>query len=152
MRLNSERYSYRNDPAIADFSDDHLITVMDAHCSLCARGARWISRNDRGDKFRIISLQSPLGHALMLHYGMNPDDPLSWLYLEQGRAYSSLDAMIRVGTQLGGIWRGLSVMRILPRPLQDFLYGVVARNRYRLGQSLTLCEMPDPDVQRRLLK
>ena len=88
----------------------------------------------------------------MSHYGMDADDPLSWLYLEGGEAFSSLDAVIRVATKLGGIWRGLSVLRILPRRLQDIAYGFVARNRYRLGQSLTLCEMPDPEVKRRLLQ
>ena len=151
MHLRTKQYSYRADPDVPDFPDTFLITVMDSQCSLCAKGARWIAAHDKTDKFRIITLQSDLGIALMRHYQMDPSDPLSWLYLENGQAFSSLDALIRVGNKLGGIWRGLSVLRLFPRKIQDYLDGLVARNRYRLGQSLTLCNMPDPNVQRRLL-
>lgn len=128
-----------------------MFTVMDAHCALCARGARWIARNDRAGAFTIIPVQSELGGALMRHYGLDPVDPVSWLYVEHGRAFTSLDALIRVGRRLGGVWRGLVVLRLLPRAVQDPLYRLVARNRYRLFGRADLCALPDPQVQKRLL-
>lgn len=128
-----------------------MFTVMDAHCALCARGARWIARNDRAGAFTIIPVQSELGGALMRHYGLDPADPVSWLYVEHGRAFTSLDALIRVGRRLGGVWRGLVVLRLLPRAVQDPLYRLVARNRYRLFGRADLCALPDPQVQKRLL-
>jgi predicted DCC family thiol-disulfide oxidoreductase YuxK len=36
--------------------------------------------------------------------------------------------------------------------VQDILYRAVARNRYRLFGSADLCTLPDPEVQKRLLK
>ncbi len=54
-------------------------------------------------------MQSALGRALLLHYDLDPDDPSSWLYVERGITFSSLDAVIRVGLQLGGIWRALTL-------------------------------------------
>ena len=84
MKLNTTTYSYRDDPDIPAFSDNGPVTVMDAHCAICARGARWIAHNDGKGEFRIVPLQSDLGNALMHHYGMDPGDPLSWLYLEEG--------------------------------------------------------------------
>ena len=110
-----------------DFSAGNVITVMDAGCSLCARG------------------------ALMKHYGLDPADPTSWLYLEEGRAYSSLDALIRVGRRLGGVWKGLCVLRILPTSLQNTIYCAVARNRYRIFGTTDLCMLPNAEVQKRLL-
>ncbi|WP_235862198.1 thiol-disulfide oxidoreductase DCC family protein [Roseovarius litorisediminis] len=116
------------------------------------RGARWIAHNDRRDEFRIIPMQSALGRALLLHYDLDPDDPSSWLYVERGIAFSSLDAVIRVGLQLGGIWRALTLLRIIPKGLQDRLYYFVARKRYRLSGHADLCTPPDPDVQHRLIR
>ena len=145
-------FSYRDDPAVPKFEAGTVLTVMDAQCALCARGARWIARNDRAGAFTIIPLQSEVGRALMVHYGLDPADPASWLYLEDGRAYSSLDAFIRVGRRLGGVWAGLAVLRIFPRRVQDVLYRAVARRRYRLFGSTDLCAMPDPEVQKRLLR
>lgn len=151
MRITALPYSYRSDPAVRTFPDAGSTTVMDAHCGLCARGARWIAHNDRDHRFRIIPLQSELGHALTRHYGLDPSDPSSWLYLEDGRAYSSLDAVIRVGQRLGGKWHALSLLRVLPSGLQDLLYRAIARNRYRLSGKADLCMLPDDEIQRRLI-
>jgi len=147
-------FSYLHDTSVPPFRTGGagaVFTVMDARCSLCARGATWIARHDKKQEFTIIPLQSDVGHALMLHYGLDPGDPVSWLYLEDGCAYSSLDAFIRVGQRLGGVWQGLYALRILPTPVQNILYRWVARNRYRLFGVTDLCTLPEPEVQKRLL-
>ena len=125
-------------------------TVMDAHCAICARGAAWIARNDRDAAFTIVPMQSDLGQRLLRHHGLDPLDPLSWLYLEGGQAFTALDATIRVGQRLGGRWRGLALLWLLPKALRDRLYRLVAGNRYRLFGRADLCAMPDPAVQKRL--
>jgi predicted DCC family thiol-disulfide oxidoreductase YuxK len=152
MKPFNQPYSWRDDATVPNFADQGSITVMDAQCGLCARGARWIARQDRAGEFRIVPLQSPLGAALMRHFNMDPEDPLSWLYLEDGRGYSSLDAMMRVGSRLGGVWRGLSALRLIPKPMRDVIYGSVARNRYRVMGRADLCNLPDPAVQARLMR
>ncbi|MBO9452570.1 DUF393 domain-containing protein [Tropicibacter sp. R16_0] len=128
------------------------VTVMDAQCALCARGAAWIARNDRTQEFLIVPMQSELGRTLLVQHGLDPDDPTSWLYLEQGHAHTSSDAIIRAGQKLGGRWQLLTVFRIIPRPVRDALYRMVARNRYRWFGQGDMCSMPDPDVQQRLFK
>jgi len=143
MPLDFDAFSYLSDPSVPAFSDAGPRTVMDAHCGLCSRGARWIARHDKRDEFRIIPLQSELGVALMRHYNLDPDDPLSWLYIEAGLAYTSLDAFIRVAARIGGVWNMVRVLRIVPVGLQDLAYGAVARNRYR--------NLPDAALQKRLL-
>ena len=152
MQLSSQRFSFRNDPAVPQFDAPDHFTVMDANCGLCARGAAWIARNDAQEKFRIVPVQSALGAALLRHYGMDPDDPLSWLYIEKGRAYTSLDAIVRVGRELGGIWKMLAIFNVLPRRAQDYLYGIIARNRYRFLGRKSFCDIPDPRIQSRVLR
>jgi len=152
MLLVREPYSYRQDMLVPEFQGGPVFTVMDAQCSLCARGAVWIARHDTAQEFVIIPVQSDVGAALIRHYGLDPSDPMSWLFIENGRAYSSLDALIRVGGRLGGVWKGLSVLRVLPIFLQDILYRFVARNRYRFFGSTDLCDLPNAEVQKRLLQ
>ena len=152
VHFSSAPFSFLDDPSVPKFDAPEYFTVMDANCGLCARGAAWIARNDADEKFRIVPVQSALGAALLRHYGMDPEDPLSWLYIENGRARTSLDAIIRVGRQFGGIWKMLAVFNVLPRSVQDSLYGVVARNRYRFLGRKSFCDMPDPEIQARLLR
>lgn len=151
MYFKSDPFSHRLDARVPEFADGGLVCVMDARCALCARGAAWIARNDRADAFKIVPLQSDLGDALMRHYEMDPADPTSWLFLEEGHAYSSLDALMRVGVRLGGIWKGLTALRIIPKKVRDMMYRAVARNRYRMFGAADLCALPDPEVQKRLL-
>lgn len=152
MHLNHGPYSFLKDSSVPEFPSGNVFTVMDARCSLCARGAAWIAHNDKKQEFMIIPMQSETGIALMRHYGLDPNNPTSWLFVEDGLAYSSLDAFIRAGRRLGGVWRMFGALNILPISLRDAMYSVVARNRYRLFGTTDLCALPDADVQKRLLK
>lgn len=152
MRPLSEAYSWRTDDGVPDFPDTGSLTVMDATCGLCARGAKWIARHDDAGAFRIIPVQSELGAGLLRHFAMRPEDPTSWLYLESGYGYSALDATIMVGRKLGGAWRAFDALRLIPKAQRDAVYRIVARNRYKVMGRADLCAMPDPDVQIRLLR
>ncbi|PWJ13860.1 thiol-disulfide oxidoreductase DCC family protein [Jannaschia seohaensis] len=145
------RYSYRDDPSVPDFEDGGPIAVMDGECTLCSWGARMIARLDRTAAFRICPLQSATGTALARHYGLDPGDPETWLLLDEGQAWSGMDAIIRIGQRLGGVGRLASGMRVLPRPAREWVYRRIARNRYRLGRS-DMCALPDPALRARLLQ
>ncbi|MGB5344583.1 MAG: DCC1-like thiol-disulfide oxidoreductase family protein [Woeseia sp.] len=152
METSKSNYSFLTDASVPKFVPPTHFTVMDATCGFCAKGAAWIAGNDQARKFRIIPMQSELGSALMRHYGLDPADPSSWLYVRKGEPFTSMDAVIRVGQDLGGIWRVLGALRILPNKVLDGLYGLIARNRYRLMGRTDLCEVADPEVQKRLLR
>lgn len=146
-----EPWSYRHDPSVPAFDDSGPVTFMDGDCVLCTAGARLIARFDRNDAFRICPVQSPTGRAVLRHYGLEPDDPDSWLYLADGRAHTSLDGMIRAGARIGGPGWLLQPLRLLPRAAQDWLYRRIARNRYRLFGRTSMCSVPDPRLRARLI-
>ena len=145
------RHSYRNDPAVPAFDDSAPVAVMDGDCVLCTAGARLIDRFDRSGRIRICPSDSVLGRALLDHYGFDPDDPESWLLLVDGRAHSSMDAWIRAAALVGGLGHALIVLRVLPRPVQDWLYRRVARNRYAIFGRTDMCAMAGPGLRRRLI-
>jgi len=43
-------------------------------------------------------------------------------------------------------------LRLLPRTVQDWLYRIVARNRYRLFGRTNMCAIPDPGLLARLIE
>jgi predicted DCC family thiol-disulfide oxidoreductase YuxK len=152
MKLSAcEAYSYRQDNAVPEFEDAGPIVFMDGNCVLCTRGARLIARLDHAGEFRICPIQTVLGQSILRHYGIAPDNPESWLYLVDGRAYTSLDAIVRAGARMGGWGRLVSPFGLLPRAVQDWLYGRVARNRYALFGRTDMCAVPDPRLRKRLM-
>ncbi len=149
-------YSYQAIPDLPPFGQaldqDRVLLVMDGDCALCSGAARRIAALDRRNRIRITPAQSALGRALLAHYDLAPDDPTSWLMIRNGQAWGSLDAMIRLGALLHPLLWVLNVARILPVPLQDWLYARLARNRYRLFGRDDLCAMPSPALKRRLVE
>lgn len=147
-----DAYSYRSDPDVPAFEDSAPIAVMDAECAVCTRGARLIHRLDRTGTIRICPVQTPLGAALMAHSGLAPDDPASWLYLEDGEIFEGAEAVLRIAARMGGAARFALILRLVPRALREGAYRVIARNRYRLFGRADMCAFPDPDFQARLLR
>lgn len=127
------------------------IAVMDATCALCSFGARMIHRLDRAGTIRICPVQSPLGQALLLQHGISGSDPESWLFIADGRVWTDFDAMAEVGIRAGRWGRVLGGLRLIPKPLRDWLYRRVARNRYALFGRGDICAIPDPAFRARLI-
>ena len=144
-------YSFRNDQTVPEFDETRIVLVMDGNCAICSGAARRITRWDQKDQVRIATVTSPLGSSLLAHYGLNPEDPASWLMIRDGRAYVSFDAMLRLGGTLKPAFRVFNLFRILPRPAQDWLYARLARNRYALFGHDDLCALPDDALRHRLV-
>jgi predicted DCC family thiol-disulfide oxidoreductase YuxK len=149
--LNRVAHSYREDSGVPPFDDRGPIVFMDGECALCSGAARVIARLDRQGEFRICPVQSELGEAILRHYGLDFRNPDSWIYLADGQAYASLDAVIAAGTRLGGMAQLLRIFPILPEPARDWLYRRIARNRYAIFGREQMCLIPDAALKRRLL-
>ncbi|HEU4378766.1 MAG TPA: DCC1-like thiol-disulfide oxidoreductase family protein [Hyphomicrobiaceae bacterium] len=144
-------YTYRSDPRVPPFADDTALLVFDGVCVLCSASARFILKRDHARHFRFATAQSPLGQALFDHYGLDAQTFETNLVLFEGRAYGKLDTVVVAGTLLGGVWRALTLLRVLPHALADWLYDRVARNRYRLFGRTQHCMMPPPEWRDRFI-
>lgn len=129
------------------------VIVFDGVCALCNRWVRFLLRFDTRGRYRFAAMQGTQGRALLQAHGLDPEDPSSFLLLEQGRAWTDTDAILRVLTGLGGAWRLVRVLRWLPRGLRDRAYRAyraLARNRYRWFGHDT-CFLPTPAQAARFL-
>src|SRR5580693_6276191 len=98
-------YSYRSDPAVPSFPDDHPVIVFDAYCVLCSGWIGFILRHDRGAVFRLLPAQSSIGHALYGHYGLDPENYETYMLISEGVACFKSEATIRMTERLGFPWR-----------------------------------------------
>ena len=137
-------YSWREDPSVPAFADDRPILIFDGHCVLCSAFAQFILRHDRARRFRLLAAQTPLGTALYRHLGLHPTDYETNILLEDGQVWLKSEGSIRVFERLGFPWSLMASGRVLPRPLRDRLYEVIARNRRRWFGTRATCYRPDP--------
>jgi predicted DCC family thiol-disulfide oxidoreductase YuxK len=149
--MRSAPYSYRSDPAVPAFPDDRPIVIFDGHCVLCSRFARFILRTDRPRRFRLMAAQSPVGAALYRHFELDPLDYETNILIEDGEAWFKSEGSIRIFEGLGWPWSLMSLGRVLPRPVRDWLYEIVARNRLRWFGRRESCYLPDPSEADRFI-
>lgn len=142
-------YSYRSDPDVPAFDDSRPLFVFDGICVLCSGGASWIMRRDRAARIAFTDAQGPIGQALYRHYGLAMDD--TYLFLVDGQAYGLSEGYLRVARVLGGKWRLAAVLRLVPRPVRDAVYRLVARNRYRWFGMADHCALLTVEQRSRLL-
>jgi predicted DCC family thiol-disulfide oxidoreductase YuxK len=147
-----EAFSYRSDPAVPRFPDDRPIIIFDGRCVLCSAFAQFILRSDRNRHFRLLAAQTPIGTALYKHFGLDPAVYDTNILLEDGRAWLKSEGSIRIFERLGLPWSLIAVGRLLPRPVRDRLYNVVAQNRLRWFGTRETCYTPDPAQADRFLE
>ena len=149
--MSGERWSWRDDPAVPAFPDEHPLILFDGECVLCSANAQFVLRHDRKRRFRLTTAQGPLGQALYRHFGLSQTDFETMLLIEDGRVRRDSDGVIAISEGLGWPWRIAGVLRVLPAPLRDRLYRLVARNRYRLFGRRATCWVPSAPVADRIV-
>jgi predicted DCC family thiol-disulfide oxidoreductase YuxK len=129
----------------------HPIVLFDGVCNLCSGSVQLILKRDPQGTFRFASLQSEPGRKLMLDHGLDPDALSSVVVIEDGRAWQESSAALRIAKHLPGAWKLLRVFTIVPRPLRDAVYRLIARNRYRWFGKTEACWLPTPELRARFL-
>jgi predicted DCC family thiol-disulfide oxidoreductase YuxK len=136
-----------------------LLVIFDGHCGLCNRSVRWFLTRDRHDRLRFADSESPRISTLLARQGMSglalapntilvvhqPDTPAE-------RVSVRSEAVIALLHELPRPWPALAVaIRLLPRPIRDLGYRLVARFRYRFWGHLETCPIPTATERERFL-
>jgi predicted DCC family thiol-disulfide oxidoreductase YuxK len=127
------------------------MVFYDGYCALCHATVKFILRNDRaGDAFRLAPLQGTTFRARVpSERRVGLGDSIVVLTREDN-LLSRSEGILHVLRQLGGGWEKLAeILGVIPLPLRDAVYDLIARFRYRVfGRGTNLC----PTIAAELLK
>ncbi|MCA1058552.1 thiol-disulfide oxidoreductase DCC family protein [Rossellomorea aquimaris] len=127
------------------------VILFDGICNFCNNSVRFIIDRDPEGTFRFASLQSRFGQELLEKHNI-PKTTDSFVLVEEHHAFIESTAALKVCTRLVWPWRVLSVFLIIPKPLRDKLYRVVARNRYKWFGKQEFCMLPSENIRNRFLE
>lgn len=129
-----------------------MIVVFDGKCLLCNGWVQFLLRHDRQGRIRFASMQGEQGARLLNEAGLSAGEGLqTLLVVEGGRSWQHTAAILRILHRLGWPWRLAWVGWLVPAPLRDALYRLVARNRYRIWGRSEVCMVPAPEHAGRFL-
>ncbi|MBY0013249.1 thiol-disulfide oxidoreductase DCC family protein [Paenibacillus typhae] len=127
------------------------VVLIDGVCHLCQGLVRFIIPRDPTGRIKFAPLQSDKGRELLLAAGLESDRLDTVVLLENGRIYTESSAVLRIARKLRFPWPAAYLFIIVPPPLRNAVYRLVARNRYRWFGRDESCLLPTPDIKRRFL-
>lgn len=125
------------------------VVLFDGVCKLCNGSVNFILRSDRKGRLKLAPLQSEYGRAILKKHGKYSDPLDSMMLLEGERLTVKSTAVICISKYLGGAWPLCMIFLTIPRFARDFIYDIVAKNRYRWFGKYDTCRLPDPEFEGR---
>jgi hypothetical protein len=131
--------------------DDKKIIVFDGVCILCNSFVQFILKRYRTQQFYFTTAQSDFVKEKVktMTFKVNPMD--SVIYLKNGKVLTESSAVLGILSDLGGIWKLLSIFRIIPPMVRNVVYRFCAKRRYRVFGMLETCMLPSSEWKNRFL-
>lgn len=127
------------------------IVFFDGVCGLCNATVDFWMRRDRNGRLAFAPLQGVTA-AGYLAPSAREDLQSMVLRTESGKTFVRSAAAVRILWRLGGIWSVLAALLwLVPLPLRDLGYRLVAASRYSLFGRRETCRLPTADEAERLL-
>ncbi|MBD0414884.1 DUF393 domain-containing protein [Tianweitania sp. Rool2] len=127
------------------------VVVFDGVCVMCSALMRFTARFDTQQRFEFVTAQSPLGAALYHHLGLDTDVYQTNIVFVGGTPNLKSGSLVALLGAMGWPWRAAVIFKLVPKPIRDSIYSLIARNRYRLFGRTETCEVPTERVRKRLI-
>ena len=133
------------------------VLLYDGECGLCNRLVRLLLQADKNGRLYYAPLQSEVGQNYLRTQGLPTQDFDSivfvpdWTDSPPGRFLLRTSGALAAAAEVGGIWRLISWLRIVPAWLRDPFYKLIARTRYASFGKYRPSPLPKPEWEKRFL-
>ena len=144
--------------AIEDNKENpNVIVLFDGVCALCDRTVQFLLKRDKQGVLKFAPLQGPTAAAILKRHAEIEDNTRSVIFVQNHDTASEFisvrsQAILDCLSALGGVWRVVSGLRIVPLFLRDGFYNFIARKRYRWFGKYDECIVPSAETQERFLQ
>ncbi|MBC8290261.1 MAG: thiol-disulfide oxidoreductase DCC family protein [Planctomycetes bacterium] len=126
------------------------ILFFDGVCGLCNRFVDFSLDHDPHGSVLFAPLQGTTAAGLLPQEDVENIDTV--VFHENGRLHRRSSAIVKLLAGIGGGWKVLSwLLWLVPKPLRDLGYRLVARYRYRIFGQKETCRFPTPEERERFL-
>jgi predicted DCC family thiol-disulfide oxidoreductase YuxK len=125
--------------------------LYDGDCVVCSRWVLFVLHQEKAPLIRFVAFQPDEGRLLAEHYGIDPDDTDSFLFIDGGKALVKYDGVAAVLARLRRPWSFAAFLTVFPRPLGDRFYDLLARNRHLMTGKRDFCMAPPPEWRARVV-
>ncbi len=128
------------------------IILFDGVCNFCNASVNFVMDRDPKFRFKFAALQSDFAKDRLTKAGLNAEEYTSVVLIEEDKIYTRSTAALRIAKQMAGLWPIFYVFIIVPPFLRNWIYDLVARNRYRWFGKMENCRLPSPEERARFIR
>lgn len=128
-----------------------LIVFYDGTCGFCQASVQLVLRYNRSQNLHFAALQSGLAQVLVTQEQLPDPLPDSILFYERGRLYTESDAALRIARHMNFPWSWLYYFKFIPLSFRNFVYRIVAKNRYSIAGRTEACMLPTLEQRARFI-
>ena len=128
------------------------IILYDGPCVLCNAWVNRLCKWDKNDRLRFATLDSKTGQDFFKENKIDPKKLESVVFWIPKHSFAlGAQATFELFKTLGGGFRVISFLRILPKFITKGVYRIIARNRYRWFGKFDACPLPNTKYTHKFL-
>ncbi|MGB8258736.1 MAG: DCC1-like thiol-disulfide oxidoreductase family protein [Terracidiphilus sp.] len=133
-----------------------VLVVFDGRCGLCNASVRWLIRRDELDRLRFVAAEDGRAAEMLTRLGYDGRPETIVAVWEAGRAgeraLERSEAVAALLGELPGPWPAVGrALLLVPRPVREWGYRVVAHWRHRIRGRVESCPLPGERERGRFL-
>lgn len=130
---------------------NHTVLLFDGECNLCNSTVNFIIDIDKKGKIKFAPLQSEIGNQLTRDSSVTVSNLSSVILIHNKQIFTKSDVIVQIGIILGGAWKLLVLTRVIPRPIRNWIYDLIAKNRYKWFGKTNQCKLPSTNISSRFI-
>lgn len=132
--------------------DKGNFVLFDGVCNLCNGFVQFIIRHDKKKKFKFASLQSTFSQQYLQETNQSTTQFTSFIYLRNGKELKQSTAALYVLKDLQSFISLLFILIIIPPFIRNYVYNIIAKNRYKWFGKREACMVPNENLKARFLE
>jgi predicted DCC family thiol-disulfide oxidoreductase YuxK len=114
--------------------------LFDGECKFCNFWVGLIQKQKVQHKFNYYPLNSPEGKELLKSYKVDSSID-SIIVIANDKVFSKTGAGFKIARTLGGLWNLTLILWLIPRPIRNWFYDFLAKNRSKFFKNIENCEI-----------
>ena len=127
------------------------IILFDGVCNLCNNAVVFVIKRDKKDVFRFAAIQSDEGEKLIKEHTIDTSKTDSIILIEENKYSVKSTAALKIAKHLNGAYPLLYGFIILPAIFRNWVYDIIAKNRYKWFGKKDSCMIPTPELTSKFL-
>ena len=118
------------------------IILYDGSCNLCHLSIEFVRKKEGMRQFIYYTLQSKEGLELLKKHSGKQISPESVIFIQNNTIFSKSTAAIRIIKHLKFPWNLLYILILVPVPIRDYFYNIIAKYRFKIFGYRNSCILP----------